>query len=233
VDARRNFGDEASIWVRTVLGGFIAWVAYSAGKNELARLEGRRCVDAARAMGSPTLLAGALSVFSHALCEAAPEEALSAADESAGLVEAGAGDAGSSGTLQDASMIRTINGDYVGAARAVLAAIEHEAATGVRTAMAMNVVSAVIVLSRLAGELEAAAMLDGAVTGPVLSHAESLVDPFRRQVYESGLVCIAEGLGEAKASEARRGGARMPYDEIVTFAIDTLRRIVLNARGNR
>jgi len=204
------------------LHGFRFWVATAIGDNDTARDATERQLVLARHSGYPTGLAAALVGHAHRTFDERPEEALAAAEEAIGLVEAGAGDLAYSPALQIAAILRSERGDTASAARAVCAAIDHEAHIGNRTVLAADVLVAVVVLAGNSNSMDAAATLAGAINGPVLGHLVFFLGPSHRDRHERAVERAAAVLGAQRCAEAQRRGAAMTYDEIIVSALEQL-----------
>ena len=215
----------ASDWLSCALQGTTAWFAIAVGDFDTARSEARRAVASARLVRSPTLLAHALSAYARTISKENSEEALAAADEVIGLVEAGAADNSYTPTLQTAALLRSSRGDGLGAARAMHTAIGHESHAGNRPTFTADLTVAVVVLAGRPDSIEAAATLAGAITGPVLGHLHAFLGGLHRDRYEQALADLAATLGDDAYAKAMRDGAAMPYDEIVNFALAHLAAI--------
>jgi hypothetical protein len=177
--AHRIETDGASEWLSCALRSVTAWFAIAVGDFDTASSAARRAAASARLVKSPTLLAHAMSAHARTMSEENSEEALAAAEEAIGLVEAGAADSGYTPALQTAALLRSDRGDSPGAARAMHAAIEYESHTGNRLTSSANITVAVVVLAGQPDAVEAAATLAGAITGPVLGHLPAFLYPRR------------------------------------------------------
>jgi hypothetical protein len=211
--------DGPSEWLSCALLGSAAWFAIAVGDFDTARSEARQAVAAARLVRSPTLLAHALSAHARTLSEENPEEALAAAEEVIGLVEAGAANNSYTPALQSAALLRSRRGDRLGAAQAIHAAIEHESHTGNRLTFAADITVAVVVLADQPSGFEAAATLAGACRGPVLGHLPAFLGAPHRDRYDQVLADLADTLGDEANAKAQHDGAAMTYDEIVHFTL--------------
>jgi hypothetical protein len=152
-----------------------------------------------------------------------PDTALAEATEALRLVEGGAG-SGALYSAQTVALILLSRRDLAGAARAIRIAISQLAEAGYRLAVAVVVVIAVLVLAADSASWDAAAILAGAVHGPVLGHLWPFVAG-DVDGYETGVVELAAALGAVVHGRALGRGAEMTFDEIVGFALDALERL--------
>jgi hypothetical protein len=211
-----------SNWLSLSLRIIAGWLADAIGDREAALSQAQLALASAREVGSPSLLAGALSVYARIISDSSPESALAAAEESIGLVEAGASDGNYSAALQTAAQLRAARGDVAGASRAAHAAAVHEARVGSPTMMATFIAVAVVVLASHPDGFQAAATLTGAGGGPVLGLFPQFWRVARRDTYDRALAHVAAGLGDDEYTEARHRGSGMTYDEIVEFSLSHL-----------
>jgi hypothetical protein len=167
------------------------------------------------------MLAAALASYSRAMSDQDPHEALLAADESLRLIDAGAGAAESahSSVAMTAAILRSAEGDFNGAAQALLGAVRHEAQVGGRGLLAANLRVAVVVLAGTPNRFPAAATLAAAADGPMLGHYPKFLIGNQQDRYEHATTKIATNLGPDVYAEAQRRGAAMSYDEIIDFAL--------------
>jgi len=200
------------------------WFA-AMGDLGTARSEAQQAVSVARRLESPSLLANALAAQADALAATNPDEALRAADEAIGLVEAGAGDISYTVALQAAATLRAAQGDTPRAARALHAGVEHETRVGNRFAAGSWAAVAVNLLARTPETLQAAATVAGALSGPVLAQLSPLIIGNSRDNYESALRSIAAALSGDTLEKARQHGAAMTYDEITAYTLHQLDRL--------
>jgi predicted ATPase len=219
---RRLESGDAPAWVACGLEQTAAALAALMGDTEGAEAATKRVLVSARRDGIPTVLATALAGFARVVFEHSPEEALAAAEESIGLVEAGAGDLAYDMALHTAAVIRAGRGDTGGAAQAIRTALNHGARIGDRLYFAVSIWIAGFLLAGRPDGFEAAATLGGAVSGPVLGHQATSIIAINRDGYERALASAAAGLGQAAYTKAQQRGAAMTYDQIVTFALDQI-----------
>ena len=222
---RRLPVNEVEPWLECVLHFEGFWMAYISGDLDTARAEDVRALSSARRGGTPSLLAGALAIRARMLFEEDPDEALAAAEESIRLVEAGAADWAYSPALQVPALLRSARGDGVGAARALLTAVEYQARVGNRVQMSIDLAVAVLVLASSEDTFEPAATLAGAISGPTLRHLPGLDDSDGRKRYSRTLATVAAYLGTEAYSAAQQSGASMTYDEIVAYTLERLDRL--------
>jgi len=181
-------------------------------------------VASARRAGAPSLLALALATLARAMSEASPEEALSAANESIGLTQAGAGDSGYAAALMIAALDREAAGDRAAAAQAILTLTEHSVRIGVRS-IADTVKVAALILSSDPNRFEAAAALVGAANGPTLVSFTGLFRGTHQVRYERAVAELAIALGPDAFVNAERRGQAMTYDQIITLMLDHLAQL--------
>ena len=222
-ESRRHLQtDGPNDWLSLSLRVIVGWLADAIGDRESARSQAQLALAFAREVGSPSLLAGALSAYARIISESSPESALVAAEESIGLVDAGASDGNYSAALQTAAQLRAARGDAAGAARAAHAAALHEARVGSRPMMATFIAVAVVVLASHPEGFQAAATLSGAGSGPVLGMFPQFWRVARRDTYDRALAHVAAGLSDDEYTAAQHRGSAMTYDEIVEFTIGHL-----------
>ena len=166
-----------------------------------------------------------MSGYALAVCDDHPDEALTAAEESVRLIEAGAGDTAYSGALSLGATLRAAGGDYAGAAGALRTAIVHDAATGNRNSMAAAVTCTALVLAGLPDTFEAAATLAGAGAGPVLGVVPALLTRPQQDRHQHGLTEVAATLGAERYADAHQRGAAMTYDQIIAYTLEQLDRV--------
>jgi len=222
---RRHAVHGATEWQTAGIHNLTSYLADLVGDDETARAHAQQSLAIARRIGAPTLLANALSNQCHSLIDDSPTAALAAAEEAMRLIETGAGEVSYSPTAHIAAAIRVTTGDPEGAARAIRAAIAHEARLGNRALLTANlrVTTAVLGTSRIG--LDTAAVLLGAITGPVLGRYPMMFSPRLRAIYEDALTDVETALGPDAYAAAQQRGAAMSYDQIVSFTLDRLARI--------
>jgi predicted ATPase/class 3 adenylate cyclase len=217
----------ASDWLNAGLHSLTSFIAIITGDHETARTEVEENLVIARRLGAPTLLANALTGHALMIADQRPQEALAAAEEVMRLIEAGAADSNAySGAAHIAATIRSAQGDIVGAASVLHAAIEHEAQIGRRGLIAGGLRIAAIVLAATRHGNEAAATLIAAANGPVLGHyAPATWAGIEVVRSERAAADVAAALGPAAYTQAQQRGASMSYDEIIAYTLDHLSRL--------
>jgi len=206
------------------------WMAYLTGDLDTARAENVHALSCARRGGTPSLLAGALAIRARMLLDEAPDEALAAADESVRLVEAGAADWAYSPALQVPALLRSARGDSTSAARAIHTAVEHQARTGNRVQMSIDLAIAVVVFASREDAFEPAATLAGAMSGPTLRDLPGLTGSDGQERYSRALATAAAHLGEVAYAENQQRGALMTYDEIIAYTLTSLGSLAASGR---
>jgi len=151
--------------------------------------------------------------------------ALAEAEECIRLVESGAGDASYSPALQTAALLHAAAGDTTGAARCVLIAIDHDARTGRRLYVPVDIAIAAVVLAVSPDGLVPAAVLAGAVSGPVFGHINLYIRGSQRDRYDRVIKDVSHGLGPDTDTRSQQQGAAMTYDEIISYTVDQLDRL--------
>jgi len=149
-------------------------------------------------------------------------EALAAADEALALIRSGAGGNAQTAASCTAALIRAARGDTSGAAQDIKAAVEHEARIGYRVAIAIDSAVAALVLAGDPGSHHGAGVLAGAITGPVLRHYPAFIGGNHQDRYDEALAHVATVLGHDRFAEAKRIGAAMTLDQIVSYTLDHL-----------
>ena len=223
-EARQRLDAEASAWVACGLRNLTCLFALGAGDQDTARPAAQEALAIARTVGAPTLLANALSAYSRTVLDENPTEALAAAEESMRLIEAGANDTSYNFVAQTAALVRSARGDYVGAALAIHAGLDHYVRVGRRSLLSSLVAVAALVLAGLRDTSEAAATLCGAVSGPELGRFPTFL-PHAAARYEQTLAELEVTLGPDTYARAWQRGESMTYDEIVAYALEQLKRL--------
>jgi predicted ATPase/class 3 adenylate cyclase len=201
-------------------------IAFYIDDGPTARSDADQAVAYARQIRSPTLLAQALAGRAQAYTDLEPGKALAAAEESVQLIEAGAGSTPYAWVLLTAAVLHSARGDTASAAKAIRAATTHEARTGgSRTILVTLVALAAQVLARHADRLDAAAILSGAVTGPVFGHVQML-QRTAQLGFDLAMSDVASALGAQAYDNDQQRGATMSFDDIISFTIDRLTSFV-------
>jgi predicted ATPase/class 3 adenylate cyclase len=226
-DARRRVeSDGASDWLTAGMHSLTSFVAGAAGDHETARSAAEENLAIARRVGAPTMLVNALSVHALHIAEQDPQAALAPAEEVIGLIEAGAADIASYNiALRVVAMARTAGGDSAAAARAVQAAVEHEARRGRRDLISPSIRVAALVLAASPSGFEAAACLIGALDGPVLGHYADFVAGSVQERYDRAVADTVAALGQRNYTNATQRGKAMTYDDIVAFTLHQIARL--------
>jgi hypothetical protein len=212
-------------WHAGLLHVVTAWPAYMIGDHATAASEARHGLTAARQLRIPSLLAGALAIHARTVSENDPRQAVAEAEESVRLIEAGAGDANYTASLATIAIVRESQGDNIGAARAMHTLMAHDARDGRRLSFATYLPLAVNVLAGAPHSEQAVAILGGTVGGPALGRFQSFLAASDLDRYNDALTRVSATLGPESYADARRRGATMSYDEIVSFTLTHLARI--------
>ena len=225
-EGRRRFATAgASDYLRGSLDAVTGWMAHEFGDVDTARSAAADTLAAARRVGSPRALAGALALWARTLPDDHADEALASAEESVRLVEAGAAAESSyGGALQTLTLLRAARGDTTGAARAIHTAISYNSRNGLRIGLGTEVGFSVPLLIGANNGAHAVATLAGAVDGPVLKGRMN-ISPAQCARYERALAWAAETLDAGPHDADRQQGAAMTYDEIVVYILDQLDRL--------
>jgi predicted ATPase/class 3 adenylate cyclase len=222
---RRHAVQGATEWRTAGIHNIASFLADQVGDDETARSHAEQSLAIARRIGGPTLLANALARQCRALVDDSPTEALAAAEECMRLIETGAGDVSYSPTAQIAATLRVTAGDPLGAARAMRAAIAHEARIGNLGLLTSNLRVTTAVLGTSRTGLDTAAVVVGAITGPVLGRYPVMFSPYFRAIYQRALKDVETALGPDAYAAAQQRGAAMSYDEIVAYSLEQLDRL--------
>jgi len=202
----------------------MGFLAANMGDQETARSAAAGAVAAGRAIHSPTLLATGLTVHAITTAHDDPEGALTAAEESIRLFESGAGDSGYARALNIAAVLRLAGGDRAGAARAAQKAVAYCLRGGHRYELPTDIAVGIIVLGDSEGTCEAAAVLLGAMNGP-LAALPILLTASEQERYDQARAEIAAALDPRAITDAAQRGRAMSYDEIVDFTLSQLARL--------
>ncbi len=220
--------DGAGDWVMCKVHCTLAWFAGMAGDHSLAREESHHTLATGRRSGSPSPLAMGLATFAR-WGGASTDEARAAAVQAARLVEQGAGDIIHTSSLQTSALLHLQAGDRRAAAREARAAVETDVRNGTKMFLANDVFIAVDILRTDPGSRPAAAMLRGALDGPVLGqYPMFFMGTWGTIPHDQGVPDLDVALGDAYAA-AYQAGAEMTYDAIVEFALSNLGRLINNA----
>jgi predicted ATPase/class 3 adenylate cyclase len=218
-EAQRQGAD----WQVALLSIVEAWVTHfnddAAGRSAAAR-----ALAAARRMGWPAALAGALAISARLILEEDPNEALAQAEESLGLLAAGAAAGSAEGSVaQTAAIVLFDRGNRAAAASTLAGAIARLADGGDHLAMAPTVIVAAIVLGGSRGTEHAAATLAGALRVPEFGYP--YLGAALEARYDGVLAVVRARLGDDQFDRAVERGVTMSYDDIVAHTIDHLRSI--------
>jgi len=203
----------------TFLGGVSTYEAM-AGHFEAAKTDSARGVELARRLGSRDILGNALSGRAWALQHNDPEGALAVADE---FLENHRRNSVSRSVapvvMALAANLRARLGDDAGALILLREAVVVCRDDGIRPQAAAALGFAVNPLCR-AGHPDVAATLIGALDRGALSSVANF--PGAADARGRSLVRIADALSQEQAGQLVDRGASMPYDELISYAIEHL-----------
>jgi hypothetical protein len=158
---------------------------------------------------------------------ATTDEARAAAVQAARLVEQGAGDIIYTSALQTSALLHLQAGDRGAAAREARAAVATDARNGTKLFLANDVFIAVDILRTDPESRPAAAMLRGALEGPVLGqYPYFFAGTWGTIPRDLGVPDLEVALGHEAYAAAYQVGAEMNYDEIIEFALSNLGRSI-------
>ncbi len=208
----------ASPWEFAWLRSAAASIAALVGNLALAQAEAGPVLELCRQMGSPTHISTALYAYGLAWWQTDPDDALATLEE--GLSALGNNETLGSRTLALVAQLRASSGDMPGAFDALHRAMTIVSTENDRAACAVILARGVLVL-KCAGAEEEAGVFAGTITGGVLAGLRPL-PPHEIGENDAVLESFRNDLGPDRFDAAAARGARMNYDEIVTFVLHTL-----------
>jgi predicted ATPase/class 3 adenylate cyclase/DNA-binding SARP family transcriptional activator len=204
-------------------------LAWFAGELGTARAEAEEAVRLAHHIGSPHALAMALFALGQAMSRSDAPRALGIFEECVALVQGGAGgNIVIGGALAEVGRLRARAGDPIGAVQALRAAVQHQHDTGDRSSLAGHLLKAIAPLVQL-HQPEPAAVLGSIVDKGSLAPFLLASEEERRERQEAMHATRAQLSSDAYDSALARGAA-MTYDEVVTYTLGELDRLLAEAR---
>jgi len=228
----RPEGSLPSARAEAVLGTAGAWLTFPIGDLHTARSFAEEAVMWTRHLGSPSMLATALATYARMVSDEDAEQALTLAVECIRLIDGGAAGNAYSVALQTAALVQSARGNTTDAAGSITAALAFEARAGYRFAIAVDLAIAALVLAASPHGLFPAAVLSGAVAGPVLGSYPAFIGGNHQDRYVQALADVAARLGQEAYARAQAEGAAMTFDEIVAFALDQLAALADASAGS-
>ena len=178
-------------------------------------------MELCRQVGSRYNVVTALYAYGLAWWQTNPEDALATIEENLSAF-GGNEDAAACRVLALLGQLRARNGDIPEAFDVLHRAMTIASTDGDRAGSAVVVARGVRVLT-YAGSVEEAAMFAGIIGGGVLAGLRPL-PPHESADYDDVLATLKNDLGPDRFDTASGRGARMNYDEVVTFVLHTLDR---------
>jgi hypothetical protein len=192
-------------------------MAAISGNLDLAQQEAVTAVEIARRVANPTVTALALYAFGMAYWQSDPTPAQAALEEHVQIARSTGYTYALARSLALIAQLRTRNGDRPAAVDALREGFNSAHINGDRPAMAVCLARGSVVFETL-GELEAASVFLGAVTGGALSRLGAI--PLNEAAYFSELATsMRSRLGSERQNAATARGAAMNYEQVSSFAL--------------
>ena len=210
----------ATAWDFAWLRSAAASIAALVGNLALAQAEAGPVLELCRRMGSPTHISTALYAYGLAWWQTNPHDALATLEE--GLSTLRNNETLGSRTLALVAQLRASSGDIPQAFEALHRAMTIVSTENDRAACAVILTRGVRVLV-CAGAQEEAAVFAGIITSGLLAGLRPL-PPHEIADHDAVVETLSNDLGPDRFDAAAGRGARMAYEEIVTFVLNTLDR---------
>jgi len=225
VEALRTLGvtraQEAPTYEFAWMTSVAASMATFTDDNVLARELAHDALEVARALGAPSVLAGALFARGHAIEDEFPDEALQCFEESVAIARSGASGSALPASLGYAAMLWHRSGNMTMGLQRAIEQLEYKWEVGDLSQISSGFRAGAAMLVDL-GELRpAVTMLSGGMhAGPSINYIVEN-DPYLNlpELRER----LREELGDVAYDAAWRDGLEMPTDQLVEFAITAMR----------
>jgi predicted ATPase/class 3 adenylate cyclase len=212
-------------FVRSALYSSAATMLLTMGEWEEAKREADAGLELARQVQNPSALALALFAFGWAISQEDPAGALTAYDESIALTRGGALDGAYGAALSQAALLRCRVGEDRRALEELREAVVYSHDVGDRVNFA-NAMNRGIEISGRLGSPELSATLAGSISTVLL---ESLMYELRDAelvAHEEVQTEVRAALGDDGYEAAKAHGASMSYDEVASYLIAELDRML-------
>jgi predicted ATPase/class 3 adenylate cyclase len=215
---------EAPLFARAFVESSAAFACAAAGDLAGAHEHSDLAVQLARTTQNPSLIAGLLYVAALARMQTDPTYALAAIDESIDLTQAGASEIALGMVLAMRAKLRAHRGDRLDALTDLRDALTT-ASTKVDLIMLVTALGRGAEILATLGAPEPAAVLVGFVTG-AMERLDSLPREERAD-RANALNRAREALGDDTYQRGIRRGSRMSLEEVTTYALDEVGRLVM------
>ena len=203
-----------------VLTVWAAFLGTLEGDFATARDRAEQGLTAAREVGNPTLIAGALCGYGRATWHEDPDAALTACAEAIDLMRAGANSAAFSDVLLVFAVL-TLKSDPTAALTALREALKLNVSLNDMTQIAACAHRGAVVFEATGATLEAAVLL-GAAQGTL--DAIVAVDAIERAEEQQLVERLRNNVGNDEFKSAATRGATMSPTELVNYALDVVHR---------
>jgi predicted ATPase/class 3 adenylate cyclase len=199
-----------------------ASMAYVRGHVDVARVRSAEALERAAALNSEMITANASFAYGMARWQSEPEAALEVMERNLAAILSLPHEPLADRALALMAQLRCDRGDSAKAMEHLGAAITRAHASSDRQGMATVLARGVFVLAAAERETTAVSIV-GAVTEGVLKGLRPL-PPQEMPGFDQTVRSLRASLGPLRFEEVMRNGSAMPYNEVVTLAIDAVRQ---------